>query len=84
MTYCAFAVSAKIRVILTKILTRNGIAVQWNAGGGGVLDYMANQGRHVLKIYLRIPPTNLEGLVEYQTLDRKVADSNLTRGAVLC
>ena len=26
----------------------------------------------------------LAQLVEYQTLDRKVADSNLTRGAVLC
>ena len=26
----------------------------------------------------------LAELVEYQTLDRKVADSNLTRGAVLC
>ena len=33
--YCAFAVSATIRVILTKISNRSGIAVQWNGEGGG-------------------------------------------------
>ena len=33
--YCALAVSATIRVILTKISNRSGIAVQWNWGGGG-------------------------------------------------
>ena len=32
---CALAVSATIRVILTKISNRSGIAVQWNGGGGG-------------------------------------------------
>ena len=32
--YCALAVSAMIRVILTKILNRGAIAVQWNGGGG--------------------------------------------------
>ena len=32
--YCALAVSATIRVILTKISNRSGIAVQWNGGGG--------------------------------------------------
>ena len=39
--YCALAVSATIRVILTKISNRSGIAVQWNGGGGGggVIDY---------------------------------------------
>ena len=31
--YCAFAVSATICVILTKISNRSGIAVQWNGGG---------------------------------------------------
>ena len=31
--YCALAVSATIRVILTKISNRSGIAVQWNGGG---------------------------------------------------
>ena len=56
--YCALVVSATIRVILTKILNRSGIPVHWN---GGFTYYMANQGRHVLKIYLCIPPTNLEG-----------------------
>ena len=30
--YCALAVSATIRVILTKISNRSGIAVQWNKG----------------------------------------------------
>ena len=30
--YCAFAVFATIRVILTKISNRSGIAVQWNGG----------------------------------------------------
>ena len=30
--YCALAVSATIRVFLTKILNRSGIAVQWNGG----------------------------------------------------
>ena len=30
--YCALAVSATIRVILTKISNRIGIAVQWNGG----------------------------------------------------
>ena len=30
--YCALAVSATIRVILTKILNRSRIAVQWNGG----------------------------------------------------
>ena len=30
--YCALAVSATIRVILTKISNRSGIAVQWNVG----------------------------------------------------
>ena len=34
--YCALAVSATIRVILTKILNRSGIAVQWNGGGGAL------------------------------------------------
>ena len=34
--YCALAVSATIRVILTKISNRSGIAIQWNGGGGGV------------------------------------------------
>ena len=33
--YCALAVSATIRVILTIISNRSGIAVQWNEGGGG-------------------------------------------------
>ena len=33
--YCALVVSATIRVILTKISNRSGIAVQWNGGGGG-------------------------------------------------
>ena len=32
--YYALAVSATIRVILTKISNRSGIAVQWNGGGG--------------------------------------------------
>ena len=32
--YCALAVSATIRVFLTKISNRIGIAVQWNGGGG--------------------------------------------------
>ena len=30
--YCALAVSATIRIILTKIWNRSGIAVQWNVG----------------------------------------------------
>ena len=30
--YCAFAVSAMIRVILTKISNRSGLAVQWKGG----------------------------------------------------
>ena len=30
--YCALAVSVTIRVILTKISNRSGIAVQWNGG----------------------------------------------------
>ena len=30
--YCALAVFATIRVILTKISNRGGIAVQWNGG----------------------------------------------------
>ena len=34
--YCALAVSATIRVILTKISNRSGIAVQWMGGGGGL------------------------------------------------
>ena len=33
--YCVLVVSATIRVILTKISNRSGIAVQWNGGGGG-------------------------------------------------
>ena len=33
--YCALAVSATISVILTKISSRSGIAVQGNGGGGG-------------------------------------------------
>ena len=60
--YCALAVSATIHVILTKILNRSGIAVQWNEGFTDYM-YIANQGRHVLKIYLCIPPTNLRGNV---------------------
>ena len=35
--YWALAVSATIRVILTKISKRSGIAVQWNGGGGGLV-----------------------------------------------
>ena len=34
--YCALAVSAPIRVILTKISNRSGITVQWNGGGGTI------------------------------------------------
>ena len=30
--YCAFAVSVTIRVILTKLSNRSGIAIQWNGG----------------------------------------------------
>ena len=30
--FCALAISVKIRVILTKISNRSGIAVQWNGG----------------------------------------------------
>ena len=32
LRYCALAVSATLRVILTKISNRSGIAVQWNGG----------------------------------------------------
>ena len=36
--YCALAVSATIRVILTKISNLSGIAVQWNGGLKDKLD----------------------------------------------
>ena len=50
--YCALVVSATIHVILTKILNRSGIAVQWN---GGLTDCAMGPGNsYMFIVYMLI------------------------------
>ena len=58
--YCAFAASATIQVVLTKISNRSGNAVQWNGGGGDTQDHsrMVSIPLCAEKIYLNADAAN--------------------------